>query len=73
MELYEGRDDNKWSPTINVKLFKMWRCTPSGIAVNMMKMNVTMRASLRAVIDTTTDYVRRVNWDTNLYDFRVLY
>ena len=39
----------------------------------MMKMQVTMRASMQAVIDTTVDYTRRTKWDTNLYDFRVLY
>ena len=32
-----------------------------------------MRASFRAVLDTTLDYDRRTRWDTNLYDFRVLY
>ena len=32
-----------------------------------------MRASIRAVIETTIDYDRRTRWDTNMYDFRVLY
>ena len=32
-----------------------------------------MRASLQSVLDTTVDYDRRTQWDTNLYDFRVLY
>ena len=39
----------------------------------MQKMRVVIRASFRAVLDTTLDYDRRTRWDTNLYDFRVLY
>jgi len=38
----------------------------------MMKMKVTLRASIQAVIETTLDYDRRTTWDANLYDFRVL-
>lgn len=28
---------------------------------------------MQAVLDTTTDYRRRTDWDKNLYDFQVLY
>ena len=39
----------------------------------MFKMKVTMRASIQAVIDTTTDFDRRMKWDNKLYDVRVIY
>lgn len=72
IELYEGRDDHIWTQKYDETLFKMWATQPPGQTVHMMKMRVTMRAPLQAVIDTTQDYDRRIEWDTNLYDFRVL-
>ena len=59
IDMYEERDENTWTLQKNETLFKQWGTTLHGLNLVMQKMRVTLRASIRAVIDTTVDYDRR--------------
>ena len=73
LDLYDDKDEYSWQQGANDRLFKLWKASIPGHQVHMQKMRVTLRASLQSVIDTALDYTRRTKWDTNLFDFRVLY
>ena len=38
-----------------------------------MKIRVSLKASVDAVIDTATDFERRMKWDKDIYDYRMIY